>query len=398
MKKIIVFIVVVMLFSFNTFSFVYAGESPIYINGIKYLGKSTNINGRFYISLSDMKYNIGVISYYDKDTDKISFKRADLSFFMKLNSNVIYINGSSIIMDAKPQIIDDEIFIPVKYLAEALGYTIIWDDTIKSVNINTNGIMIGSGTVSIPLDRVDLNKVNCNKVYDEDYIDIELFNKMFSKGWKIVDTKKYLSEDLITDENTIEIYTRWKIQYKDNENKDRMFYISNADSLAYNINNIILNHINTYYTEYLFDDLDKDNIECSIDFSFTGNNVTTSASPGIAYKRYIEKICTKEDVVDISSLNIKNTFKMLPVYCCINIKYSNSDLNNTAYSYAYKITNKINTITDYTANFVYCISCNKRDIVKKYYINGKEYIGSPNVLKYMSDLTYDIYKYSFFAY
>lgn len=388
MKKILLFTIAITFFVLIYCSLVFANEQCIIINNIKYSKEIENIDSRLFIPLNDVESYMGVSSSCDWNTGKIGFERSDVTILMSLDNNIMNINDSQIIMDTKPQNINDKIFIPLKDLAEALGYTVKWDSTTKSVNIDTNDIIIGSGVVSIPLERIDLNKINCNKVFDENYIDKGLFDRMFSKGWKIAETRKYLSECINSDETNRMIFTRWKIQYTDSEDKERFFYFYNDESLEYNVENNIINTLNDYYTEYLYNELDNNIIDLHIHFNFTGRSVSTSQYPEKAYREYIVKLCTKEDIVDMSELNIKNAFKLLPVFCNVTINFNNSDSSNI-----YICADKINRITNYTANIEYVVKCGDKNIVEKLYLNGKEYINkNPNVLKLMSDLTYDIYK------
>lgn len=98
----------------------------------------------------------------------------------------------------------------------------------------------------------------------------------------------------------------------------------------------------------------------------------------------------------MSKLNLNNIFSTLPVFLSLDINYSDSDLNNDAYIYANNIIDKINNATNYTANILCNFNCSGKISDMKFYINGKEFIKHPSILKYMSDLTYDVYKDTLF--
>lgn len=58
--------------------------------------------------------------------------------FVFANSNIkLIINGEEIHCDPPPQIINNRIFVPIRYIAEPLGVTIEWNNINKEIIINS---------------------------------------------------------------------------------------------------------------------------------------------------------------------------------------------------------------------------------------------------------------------
>jgi hypothetical protein len=53
------------------------------------------------------------------------------------NNIRIIVNGKEIYSDVPPQIINDRVMVPVRFVSEALDASVNWDDTANSVNIST---------------------------------------------------------------------------------------------------------------------------------------------------------------------------------------------------------------------------------------------------------------------
>ena len=46
------------------------------------------------------------------------------------------VNGAEVVMDSAAFVKDKRIFVPIKYVANALGCSVEWDGTTKTVTIN----------------------------------------------------------------------------------------------------------------------------------------------------------------------------------------------------------------------------------------------------------------------
>lgn len=64
-------------------------------------------------------------------------KRKKTSIDMFIGSKQLIINGEKLIMDVAPQIKDDFAVIPVRYLAEGLGFEVVWYQGSQTITIKT---------------------------------------------------------------------------------------------------------------------------------------------------------------------------------------------------------------------------------------------------------------------
>ncbi|MCH5186729.1 MAG: copper amine oxidase N-terminal domain-containing protein, partial [Oscillospiraceae bacterium] len=98
-----------------------------------------NIDGRVKLPFRELLENIGATVDYDESTGTVSAVRNNTEIKFALNSNTIYVNDngntSEFVMDSSIDIINDRTFVPVRFMAEAFGLTVGWDDSFKTVVI-----------------------------------------------------------------------------------------------------------------------------------------------------------------------------------------------------------------------------------------------------------------------
>ncbi|MFA9466083.1 MAG: N-acetylmuramoyl-L-alanine amidase [Velocimicrobium sp.] len=97
------------------------------------------INDTCMLSASDVfKKGLGVSYQYDKSSKQIVITQNDITIEMKLNSKKAYINGNEVTCDVAPTKIKfvaarkTKLFLPARFVAEALGYSYNWNSTTKT--------------------------------------------------------------------------------------------------------------------------------------------------------------------------------------------------------------------------------------------------------------------------
>ncbi|MDK2807575.1 MAG: hypothetical protein PWP24_308 [Clostridiales bacterium] len=97
------------------------------------------INDTCMQSASDVfKKGLGVTYQYDSKTKAIHIQKNDITIDMTLNSKVAYINGVKVTCDVAPLKIKfiaakkTKVFLPARFVAEALGYTYTWNKTAQT--------------------------------------------------------------------------------------------------------------------------------------------------------------------------------------------------------------------------------------------------------------------------
>ena len=61
----------------------------------------------------------------------------DTILVFKIGSSVATVNNEQINMDCAPMIVQDRTMIPIRFVSEKLGYTVLWDGVTKKVTINS---------------------------------------------------------------------------------------------------------------------------------------------------------------------------------------------------------------------------------------------------------------------
>lgn len=72
---------------------------------------------------------------WDFQEQSVTIKNENIKVLMQVGNPVIHINNSSKKMDVAPQIRDGRVYLPARYLAEAFGYKIEWDDAFGLVRV-----------------------------------------------------------------------------------------------------------------------------------------------------------------------------------------------------------------------------------------------------------------------
>ncbi|MDO4300475.1 MAG: copper amine oxidase N-terminal domain-containing protein [Clostridia bacterium] len=95
------------------------------------------IEGRTMVPVRAIFEAIGADVEWNNETKTITGHKDNTEVIMTLNSNIASINNKKITMDCGPVIINNRTLAPVRYVAEAFGCQVEWDNENKTVNINT---------------------------------------------------------------------------------------------------------------------------------------------------------------------------------------------------------------------------------------------------------------------
>ena len=114
-------------------------EIKVYIDekDVKFDVPPQIINGRTMVPLRAIFEAIGADVNWDDKTKTITIEKEEKSYVMKIGENIITIGNSYVIMDTYPTIIDNRTLVPVRFIAECLGYTVNWDDNNRVVTVDT---------------------------------------------------------------------------------------------------------------------------------------------------------------------------------------------------------------------------------------------------------------------
>lgn len=115
---------------------------PLYTNVIN--GKSTDnlekvethlINGRVLLPVRYVVENLGGTIEWNENSMSISISLNLNTIELKVNTNTAMVNGKSIILDVSPVIKNGRTLVPLRFIAENLGYNVKWIPESKEIYI-----------------------------------------------------------------------------------------------------------------------------------------------------------------------------------------------------------------------------------------------------------------------
>jgi len=95
-------------------------------------------NDRTYVPVRYLAYSLGVQENdvtWDGSSRKVGITKGDTGISLIIGSPTMTVNKEPITMDVSPEITSDRTFLPARWVAEALGAQVEWDDTAKQTTI-----------------------------------------------------------------------------------------------------------------------------------------------------------------------------------------------------------------------------------------------------------------------
>lgn len=93
---------------------------------------------RTYVPVRYLAYSLGVAEEgvtWDGQARRVGISKDDTNITLIIGSPVMYVNGQSTRMDVSPEITNDRTFLPARWVAEALGAEVEWDENTKQAII-----------------------------------------------------------------------------------------------------------------------------------------------------------------------------------------------------------------------------------------------------------------------
>ena len=144
MKKIISLVLcLVMLVSCFSFSAFADDEISIIINGKK-LTMDQNpviIDGRTLVPVRAIFEGLGAQVEWDDSVKTAIGKRDGKEIKIQINNTIAKVNGAGVTLDVPAQLINSRTMVPVRFISEALGEKVDWDDATKTVIITSNNVL-----------------------------------------------------------------------------------------------------------------------------------------------------------------------------------------------------------------------------------------------------------------
>ncbi|ATP40676.1 hypothetical protein CSE16_11805 [Solibacillus sp. R5-41] len=135
-------ILAVMLFSV-TFSFANVGDAnassniTIYVNNEKqsYSNKAVLKGGSTLVPLRGIFEVLGAEVKWDQTSKTIDATKGTTKIWLKIGSKATKVNGKTVNIDVPAQVVNGSTLVPLRFIGEALGAEVKWNQSSKTINI-----------------------------------------------------------------------------------------------------------------------------------------------------------------------------------------------------------------------------------------------------------------------
>ena len=116
--------------------------------------KPTIINDRTLVPLRAIFEALGAQVTWDGDTNTIYSSKGNSIIILQIDNKKAFVNSKEVTLDVAPQIIEDRTLVPTRFIAEALGADVQWDDSTSTVIIITSEMKTKHDTVKNSINNV----------------------------------------------------------------------------------------------------------------------------------------------------------------------------------------------------------------------------------------------------
>lgn len=117
----------------------------VHLNGIElaFDRQPIIIDDRTMVPVRVITEALGAEVAWDGETEIITISIFETTtLYLKIGVSAYTINGNSYVMDAAPVIVDGTTMVPLRFVAEALGCDVVWDEATSSVELTKEGFDI----------------------------------------------------------------------------------------------------------------------------------------------------------------------------------------------------------------------------------------------------------------
>ncbi|MCX7715637.1 MAG: copper amine oxidase N-terminal domain-containing protein [Clostridia bacterium] len=146
MKKIAAFFAAVFLvFALCPMAFMVGGQVSVLLDGnaLEFDAVPFIEDGRTMVPMRGIFEAVGADVAWDEDTKTVLAVRTkgqETSVVsLQIDADYAFVNGEKKVLDVPAKIVGDRTFVPLRFIAEALGETVEWNADTASVNIRTQG-------------------------------------------------------------------------------------------------------------------------------------------------------------------------------------------------------------------------------------------------------------------
>ena len=203
MKKVLSLVLcIVMIASSLTFSVCATDGIKIRIDGKSQTYDAMPVieNGRTLVPMRGIFESLGAEINWDDTTKTVTGTKGNTSVVLSIGSKVAKINGVETALDVAATIIDSRTFVPVRFISEALGCKVDWEDTTKTVIISSQNkklaSLISTEHRNIPTEFTKSNDLNDIHYFGPESIEIQekKYAEVKKDGQLICDENEFMAE------------------------------------------------------------------------------------------------------------------------------------------------------------------------------------------------------------
>ncbi|WP_127484613.1 stalk domain-containing protein [Paenibacillus ehimensis] len=113
-----------------------------------YAQAPVNWNGSAFVPLRAIFESLGATVEWDSSTQTVTATREGKTIVLTIGSNIAYVNGVPVTLSAPAQLIHGITMVPVRFVSEALGGVVEWNEASKSVVVFQNKPVIPTSAES----------------------------------------------------------------------------------------------------------------------------------------------------------------------------------------------------------------------------------------------------------
>ena len=91
--------------------------------------------GRTYVPVRYLGEALGANVQWDEATKTVTLTKADKTVVLVIGSTIAKVNGADVQMDVAPEIVNGRTMLPARWVAEGLGFVVVWNEILKQVVI-----------------------------------------------------------------------------------------------------------------------------------------------------------------------------------------------------------------------------------------------------------------------
>ncbi len=98
--------------------------------------------GRTLVPFRGILEALGAEVIWNPDERSVTTKSATTEIYLKIGSNETLVNGTKVTIDVAAEITDSRTFVPLRFVSENLGATVLWDGPTRTVAIDYKAISL----------------------------------------------------------------------------------------------------------------------------------------------------------------------------------------------------------------------------------------------------------------